>query len=260
VSLDPPRRVVVTGASGGIGRAIARRFCDDGATVVNLDRADPAAAAALCGPLLKTVAVDLADPDAVARAFEDVDAIFGGEPPGVLVCCAAMSVATPLLAVPVAEFDRQFAVNVRGTFVSAQAAARRMKRVRRGQIVVITSVAAEQAWAGEPVYCMTKAAQRALVQALAVELAPFGIRANAVGPGIVDHPSQHMGRTRDEGGVLQHDLDRTPLGRFAAPEEIAEAVAFAASAPWMTGQTIYVDGGFLASGLAWFGSRREKLE
>ncbi len=252
-------RVVVTGASGGIGRAIARRFCDEGARVVNLDRADPTEAAALCGKNFSTVAVDLADAADIARAFRELDAAFG-DAPDLLVCCAAMSVAADILAMTTADFDRQFAVNVRGTFLCAQEAARRMKAVRRGQIVVITSVAAEQAWAGEPVYCMTKAAQRSLVQALAVELAPYGIRANAVGPGIIDHASQNMARTRDQGGVLQHDLDRTPMARFGKPEEIAEAVAFTTRATWMTGQTVYVDGGFLASGLAYFGERTAKLQ
>jgi NAD(P)-dependent dehydrogenase (short-subunit alcohol dehydrogenase family) len=251
--------VIVTGASGGIGRAIAKRFCDDGARVVNLDRADPAEARALCGPAFETVTVDLADPAAIAAAFSAADAAFGGRPPDVLVCCAAISVAADILSVSAADLDRQFAINVRGTFLCAQEAARRMKAVRQGQIVIITSVAAEQAWAGEPVYCMTKAAQRALVQALAVELAPFGIRANAVGPGIIEHASQNMARTRDQGGVLQHDIDRTPLGRFGAPEEIAEAVAFTVRSTWMTGQTVYVDGGFLASGLAYFGERKHKL-
>lgn len=258
--MSAPSRVIVTGASGGIGRAIAKRFCDDGARVVNLDRADPSEAQAHCGPNFETVAVDLAEPAAIGRAFADVDRVFGGEAPDVIVCCAAMSVAADILAVSLADFDRQFAINVRGTFLCAQEAARRMKTVGRGQIVVITSVAAEQAWAGEPVYCMTKAAQRALVQALAVELAPYGIRANAVGPGIIEHASKNMARTRDQGGVLQHDLDRTPMGRFGAPEEIAEAVAFTLRASWMTGQTVYVDGGFLASGLAYFGERKHKLQ
>jgi NAD(P)-dependent dehydrogenase (short-subunit alcohol dehydrogenase family) len=128
-----------------------------------------------------------------------------------------------------------------------------------GHIVVVTSVAAEQAWAGETVYCATKAAQRALVQGMAVELAPFGILVNALGPGIVEHASAGMARTRDDGEVLRHDLDRTPLGRFGSPEEMAEAAWFLAHATWMTGQTVYVDGGFLAAGLAYFGGAKAAL-
>jgi len=259
MSPAPRRRVVVTGASGGIGRAVAKRFCDGGATVVNCDRADPSDAAALCGPDFITVSADLSDDAAIGLAFARVDEIFAGVAPEVLVCCAALSVASPFLDVSLADFDRLMTVNVRGTFLVAQAAARRMKAAGGGHIVIITSVAAEQAWAGEAVYCVTKAAQRALVQAMAVELAPFNILVNAVGPGIIDHASANMARSRDQTVIRQHDLDRTPLGRFGGPGEIAEAVHFLSQSTWMTGQTVYVDGGFLASGLAYFGDAKQKL-
>jgi 3-oxoacyl-[acyl-carrier protein] reductase len=259
MSAASPSRVIVTGASGGIGRAIAKRFCDDGATVVNFDRADPAEAAALCGPKLITVPVNLADESAVSNAFAEADRVFAEAAPELLVCCAAVSVAAPFLSISLADFDRLMTINVRGTFLTAQAASKRMKQAGGGRIVVITSVAAEQAWAGEAVYCMTKAAQRALVQTMAIELAPFNIMVNAVGPGIVDHASPNMARSRDQTAVLQHDLDRTPLGRFGSPLEIADAVHFLSHAGWMTGQTIYVDGGFLASGLAYFGEAKRKL-
>ena len=128
-----------------------------------------------------------------------------------------------------------------------------------GRIVVITSVAAEQGWAGETVYCATKAAQRALVQGMAVELAPFGILVNAVAPGIVEHRSTAMARTRDDPEVLRHDLERTPLGRFNTPEEVAAAVRFLATAEGITGQTIHVDNGFLATGLGYFGAARDRV-
>ena len=252
------RRIVVTGASGGIGRAIAQRFTRDGALVANLDLQPGAEAEALCGPNLRTIAVDFADADSITAAFAAVDALFG-QPPDGLVCCAAISAAHPFLDVPTDVLDRLLAVNVRGTFLACQAAARRMRTLGRGHIVVITSVAADQAWAGEMVYGATKAAQRALVQGMAVELAPFGILVNAVGPGIVEHRSTSMARTRDDPEVHQHDLDRTPLARFGAPEEIADAVHFLTSVTWMTGQTIYVDGGFLASGLAYFGQARARI-
>lgn len=256
-----PSRVVVTGASGGIGRAIAQVFTAEGAVVANLDRQPGDEAEALCGAGLHTIAADLADAVAIDAAFAAVDGLFAGQAPQLLVCCAAVSAAHPFLDVPTDELDRLLAVNVRGTFLACQAAARRMRVAGNGgRIVVITSVAAEQAWAGEMVYCATKAAQRSLVQGMAVELAPFGILVNAVGPGIVEHRSASMARTRDDLEVHRHDLERTPLGRFNAPEEIARAVRFLATVEGMTGQTVYVDNGFLASGLAYFGSARRRIE
>ena len=94
---------------------------------------------------------------------------------------------------------------------------------------------------------------------MAVELAPFGILVNAVAPGIVEHRSAAMARTRDDADVHRHDLERTPLGRFNTPEEIAAAVGFLATVEGMTGQTVGVDNGFLAAGLAYFGRARERL-
>jgi 3-oxoacyl-[acyl-carrier protein] reductase len=254
-----PGRVVITGASGGIGRFIARRFTGAGARVVNIDIADGRVAEELCGPGLTTVKADLADPEAVNAAFATADGVFDGAAPDCLVCCAALSVGGHFLDLDVSHLDRLHAVNVRGTFLACQQAARRMKSARAGRIVVITSVAADQAWAGEMLYCVTKAAQRALVQTIAVELAPFGIQVNAVGPGIIEADSKGMVRSRDHEAVRRHDLERTPLDRFGQPQEVAEAVWFLAHSTWMTGQTVYVDGGFLASGLAYFGAARHRL-
>jgi NAD(P)-dependent dehydrogenase (short-subunit alcohol dehydrogenase family) len=99
----------------------------------------------------------------------------------------------------------------------------------------------------------------ALTQSLAVELAPFGIMVNAVGPGIIEAASANMAQTRSDPEVLRHDLERTPLGRFGRPAEIAQAVLYLCNATWMTGQTLYVDGGFLATGLGYWGASRSHL-
>ena len=95
MSGTPVRRVVITGASNGIGQAIARAFTAAGADVVNLDRADGARTHALCSGRARWVAVDLADPTAIAHAFDAVDLAFGGAAPDALVCCAAISKAAP---------------------------------------------------------------------------------------------------------------------------------------------------------------------
>ncbi|MFO0997802.1 MAG: SDR family oxidoreductase [Alphaproteobacteria bacterium] len=252
------RRVVVTGASGGLGSAVARRFLKDAAEVVNLDlRPAPDSLARERG--FHSITTDIADAKSVGEAFRAIDRIFADAAPDVFVHCAAVSKADHFLDIPVDDFDRIVATNVRGTFLSCQEAARRMKSARKGHIVTVTSVAADQAWAGEIVYCTTKAAQRALTQGMAIELAPFGILVNAIGPGLIEHKSASMAETRSQGEVMQHDLDRTPLGRFGDPDELAEAIHFLASVTWMTGQTLYVDGGFLASGLAYFGQARNQL-
>jgi 3-oxoacyl-[acyl-carrier protein] reductase len=253
-----PRRVVVTGASGGLGSAVARRFLGDQAQVINLDLSPPPDS--LVGDrAFHSITADIADAAAVRDAFAAVDRLFANAAPDVFVHCAAVSKASHFLDVSIDDFDRIVATNVRGAFLCCQEAARRMRAARRGHIVTVTSVAAEQAWAGEFVYCATKAAQRAMTQSMAVELAPFGVLVNAIGPGLIEHKSASMAATRNQGEVMQHDLDRTPLSRFGDPDELANAIHYLASVTWMTGQTLYVDGGFLASGLAYFGQARDQL-
>ena len=110
-----------------------------------------------------------------AQAFDAVDQAFGGAAPDALVCCAAISKAAPFFELQADSFKQMLDVNVVGTTLVCQAAARRMAKAGAGRIVVITSVAAAQGWAGELAYCVTKGAQSSLIQSLAVELAPYGV-------------------------------------------------------------------------------------
>jgi NAD(P)-dependent dehydrogenase (short-subunit alcohol dehydrogenase family) len=246
-------RAVVTGGSGGIGGRIAARLVEAGHAVVNLDRL------ASQGGSFPTVLADLADAPAVEAAFAEVDAAFGGAPPDLLVCCASIARAAHILDQPAGDIAAMVAVNVLGLALTAREAARRMRAGGGGSIVVITSVAAEQGWAGEAIYGATKAAQKGLVQGLAVDLAPFGISVNAVGPGIVAAEGAGMSTTRGDPHVLRHDLERSATGRFTTADEVADAVLFLARARGLTGQTLYVDNGHLAAGLTWFGARRDAL-
>lgn len=253
------RRVIVTGGSSGIGQAIAIAYCRAGASIVSLDRASGDTTATICGPRFHSVETDLSIPAQIADAFARADAVFDGEPPDLFVGCAALSRAASFLDVTPGDLDAMLAVNVRGFFLSGQEAARRMVCNRHGHIVHITSVAAAGAWAAEPVYCATKGAQMALTQAMAVELAPFGILVNAVGPGPIAGDNPSMADTRADPEVLRHDPERIPLDRFGRPEEIVHAVMHLAESTWTTGQTLYVDGGMSATGLAYFGEARKRL-
>jgi NAD(P)-dependent dehydrogenase (short-subunit alcohol dehydrogenase family) len=247
-------RAIVTGGSGGIGGAIIGRLIHDGAAVANID-AMPTDKL----PTERTIIADISNPKAIDDAFDAIATLFGGQAPDLFVACAAISRSAPLLDVTVEDFDRIFAINVRGTFLTAQAAARRMRSAGGGSIVMISSVAAEQAWALESVYSASKAATRALTQSFAMELAPFNIRVNAIGPGPIDHQANAMASTRSDPDVYRHEIERTPMRRFGRPDEVADAVMLLASAPWTTGQTLYVDGGFMATGLAYLGAARDAL-
>lgn len=248
------RRAVVTGGSGGIGGRIVARLADAGYLVVNLDRAAPRDAP------VRTVLADLADALAIGKAFTEVDAVFDGAPPDLVVCCASIARAAHILDQPAEDIVAMVGVNVLGLALTLREAARRMRAGGGGgSIVVITSVAAEQGWAGEAIYGATKAAQKGLVQGFAVDLAPFGISVNAVGPGIVVAEGAGMSTTRGDPAVFRHDLERSATGRFTTADEVADAVLFLARARGLTGQTLYVDNGHLAAGLTWFGERRDGL-
>jgi NAD(P)-dependent dehydrogenase (short-subunit alcohol dehydrogenase family) len=243
---------IVTGAASGIGRAIARRFCDDGCDVAGLDINDSSATAELCGERFAALECDIGDVAAVRAAFGRLDELYE-RPPQVLVNCAATFSNCHFLDEDPATFDRMHAVNVRGSMLCGQEAARRMRTVGRGSIVNIGSTAAVQGWRNESLYCSTKGAVEALTRGMAVDLAPFGITVNCVGPGSIDTPGVHDLMRGSE--IKDRDLARTPQGRWGSAAEIATAVRFLAlDAQFTTGQMLYVDGGFLATGLGWFGS------
>ena len=257
---SPPKRIIITGASSGIGQATARRLSDRDTIIVNLDLADGAGTAEQCKGRFHTVIADMGDAKSVSEGFREADRLLEGEAPDLLVCCAALSRASRFLEAPLEDLDLMLKINVRGTFLCCQEAGRRMAARRSGKIVVITSLCAAQGWALESIYCVTKGAQQSIVQSAAVELAPMGILVNAVAPGIIENTGDSMAKTRADPDVFRHEMERTPAGRCGTPAEVANAVHFLANATWMTGQTLYLDGGFMATGLAYIGKIRENLE
>ncbi len=244
--------VLVTGAGAGIGYGLCVAFAREGATVVLNDvdptlavaKADAAGVEAGAGHI-DAVAADVADVTAV-RAM--VDAVL--ERQGrldVVVANAGISHFGPFLTYEPEEFDQVVGVNLRGTFFTAQAAARAMVSLGRpGRIVLVTSVAGVQAIRGLSAYGTTKAGLRMMARALALELGPHGITVNAVGPG-----ATLTERTVHETADYVGDWSAvTPDGHVAQVADIAAAVLYLASpaAAHVTGQTLMVDGGWTVTG------------
>jgi glucose 1-dehydrogenase len=188
--------------------------------------------------------LDVADAKSVQAGFAALDRRWGRI--DVAVTNAAIEPIVPFLELTEEVWDRIIDVNLKGTFLVAQQAARRMARRRRGVIITLSSVNAEVARGESAAYAATKGGVRQLTKAMAVGLAPYGIRVNAIGPGtVVTGLTRHLLRNR---AWRQAVFARTPLQRVADPREIAEVAVFLASdaASYMTGSTVYVDGGRLA--------------
>jgi NAD(P)-dependent dehydrogenase (short-subunit alcohol dehydrogenase family) len=228
---------LVTGATAGLGRAIALRLARDGATVVVHGRnpargAETVAAIEAEGGTARFAQADLSDPAEVARLAAEVGAV------DILVNNAGRSVWAPTEDFTAEQLDSLFDDNVRAPFLLVGAFAPGMAERGAGSIVNISSMAGRIGLAGGAMYGATKAALASLTQAWAAEYSPRGVRVNAVAPGPV--------YTRPEGKDLFDRLGATtPMNRAAQPEEIAEVVAFVASprASYMTGADIAADGG-----------------
>jgi NAD(P)-dependent dehydrogenase (short-subunit alcohol dehydrogenase family) len=240
---------VVTGGSRGIGQGIALRLGRAGARVAIVDR-DPADETLRLlrtdGPEPWSTQADVSDPEGVATAFGRLEQEVG--PPYALVNAAGVFADEPFLTTSAQTWDRVMGVNAKGVFLCGQQAARLMRDQAGGRIVNILSTASAQGFALESAYCASKGAVLLLTRVMAIELAQYGITVNGVGPGTVATAmgSAYLG----SGPIAEHELARTPLGRFGTPADVAEAVAFLVDqASWLTGQAIYVDGGFLAAGL-----------
>ena len=245
---------LITGAAGGIGSAIARRLSHEGANVVLCDLAhDPLAALAeeLPGESM-AISLDVVDEQAMTEAaaaaverFGSLDVVFNN---------AGISMLTPLDAITRADFDRLMGVNVYGVLVGCKVAAEVMHaQPDGGKIINTCSCAGKRAAPFTALYVASKFAVRGITQALALELAPYGITVNAICPGIVDTPLWKPigddlvseGLLKDSGDMLEMMSSQVALGRSSVPDDVVGLAAFLASADanYMTGQAVNIDGG-----------------
>ncbi|GAA4926185.1 3-oxoacyl-[acyl-carrier-protein] reductase [Streptomonospora halophila] len=246
------RTVLVTGASGGIGAAVARRFLAEGAAVVLSERDEErcaAAAARLAAPeRVSTVAADVADPEAARACVRTAWERAGGL--DALVNAAGVYPSRPLLEMTDAEWRGVLAANLDGPFALSTEFARSLVAAGRpGDIVNITSGAGERARRGAAHYCTSKAGLTMLTKALALEFAEHRIRANAVSPGFIEVGSDVNPLAPDY--VRAVEAGR-PWPRPGVPDDVASAVAYLCSdgAEWITGTTVTVDGGVGAGNAA----------
>jgi NAD(P)-dependent dehydrogenase (short-subunit alcohol dehydrogenase family) len=246
------KTAIVTGAAQGIGRACAERLAREGARVAIADinetaGAKLAAAVKAQGGEAMFVACDVSKkPQVDALVAATVNAYGGLD---VLVNNAGVVDDRPFLELELEEFDRIIAVNLRGAFMMAQAAARQMvaqAKGRKGPAGAIVNMSSINAWFGLPdhvAYACSKGGIGQLTKSMSTALAPLGIRVNAVGPGTIETPL--IKDVIKDKGFRKKVLSRTPIGRFGRPEEIAAIVAWLASeeASYLTGTTVWADGG-----------------
>ncbi|MDX6380588.1 MAG: 3-oxoacyl-[acyl-carrier protein] reductase [Rubrobacteraceae bacterium] len=241
------RVALVTGGGRGIGRAIAIRLAQEGARVAISYRANDAAAqetaelARKAGAECETFKGDVAVTDDVEKLMKGVGEAFG--PVEILINNAGMRRDNLLLRMKDPEFDEVLATNLKGTYLCTRAVLRGMVRARWGRIVNVSSVVGLLGNAGQANDAASKAGIIGFTKSVAREVANRGITVNVVAPGYVE--------TELTGGlpesVKEQILGQVPVGRFGAPEEIAEVVAFLAAdaTSYITGQTIAVDGGMV---------------
>ncbi|PRX38009.1 NAD(P)-dependent dehydrogenase, short-chain alcohol dehydrogenase family [Meinhardsimonia xiamenensis] len=238
---------LVTGAARGIGRACAEILAEAGhrLVIVDVDAEGAEEAAASIGGGAFAHVCDMGEPVEVDALFDRVEEEAG--PVSVLVNNAGVALPADFLDYSVDDFRRVLDINLVGPFLATQRAARAMvAHGIEGAIVNISSINAEVAIPSIPAYCASKGGIRQLTKAAALALAPYNIRVNAVGPGSID--TAMLAGINANPEAMEVVLSRTPLRRLGTAREIAEVVAFLASpkASYITGETIYADGGRLA--------------
>lgn len=240
---EPPvlheRVALVTGGSRGIGRCVALALARTGARVaVNYkgntsDADDVLRAIESAGGEGMTAQADVSDPDEVADMIAHVKRELG--PVDVLVNNAGLARALPLEAVHLATWDATMAVNLRGPFIVTSAVLPDMRARKWGRLVYVSSTAARVGGIVGPHYAASKAGLEGLVHAYASLLAKEGITANAISPALIE--------TEMLAGNDKATSDKIPIGRFGTPDEVASVVLAVATNPYVTGQTIQVNGG-----------------
>jgi 3-oxoacyl-[acyl-carrier protein] reductase len=242
-STPTPRVALVTGASGGIGAAVAERLAADGFAVAVHFAHRPERAQEIVdgitsrGGSAMAVGGDVADDEAMAAAFDEVEARFGGV--DVVVNAAGIMLLAPVTDLDLEDFDRMFRTNVRGTFVVAKLAARRLRD--GGALVTVSTSQTRLQHPTYGAYAASKAAVESLTLVLARELRGRDVTANAIAPGPTATPLFLDGK---DGETIERLAHLAPLERLGTPDDIAEAAAFLAGpARWVNGQVVYVNGG-----------------
>ncbi|MBM3841601.1 MAG: SDR family oxidoreductase [Verrucomicrobia bacterium] len=248
-----PKVAIVTGAGSGIGQTVSHRLASEGWSVAAADlNAEAAALTAKqisnAGGSVHAVAVDIASAESCATMVSASVARFGRV--DALVNCAGISKPGDSLTYSKADWEQMIAVQLNGTFFTAQAVGRQLvQQGGGGALVFISSTNAEAAFPRRAAYCAAKAGVAMLTKVLAVEWAAHGIRVNAVGPAYVE--TEMTLRNIAAGNVSREAIERRiPLGRLARPGDVADAISFLLSdrASFITGHSLYVDGGWLAYG------------
>ena len=255
------RVAIITGGANGIGKACARRLSEDGCNVVIADM-DANAGQALAEELGSDkgkalfVQCDVSDRLAVNNLLSETRSSF--DRLDILVNNAGVVAGGDILTLSEADFDKVMGVNLKGAFLVAREAARQMvdqieadeERAddvrRRYAIINMTSVNAVMAIPDQLAYCATKGALTQMTKSMALALAKYGIRVNAIGPGSIN--TDVLNAVNDNPEAMDKIMSRTPLGRIGDPDEIASIASFLASkdASYMTGTTLYADGGRMA--------------
>ena len=244
------KTAIVTGAARGIGAACARAFASHGARVVLADvnadacRSTASEIESSTGAETLGVPTDVANPaQCEALAASCVDRFGQCD---ILLNNAGILQAGSILDLSIEDFDRVLSVNLRGTFLLSRVVARHMvEKGIKGAIINMSSTNAVVAIPNQLAYAVSKGGVRQLTNAMAMALAPYDIRVNAIGPGSIQ--TDMLAQVMEDDESRRVILSRTPLGRAGAPEEVAKVAVFLASdyASYITGQTIYPDGGRL---------------
>ncbi|XP_062113504.1 NADPH-dependent aldehyde reductase-like protein, chloroplastic [Humulus lupulus] len=251
------RVAIVTGASRGIGRAIALHLASLGARIVinytsNSTQADEVVAEINTSPTststtLRAVAVraDVSDPDQVKYLFDSAEQFFNVQPHIMVNSAGVIDSKYPSISnTSIEEFDRTFSVNARGAFLCLREAANRLKRGGGGRIISVTSSQMGALRPGFGAYAGSKAAVETMTKILAKELKGTGITANCVAPGPIATDMFYMGKTEEQ---IQRVAEENPLNRLGKPRDVASAVGFLATdgSEWVNGQVIRANGGYV---------------
>ncbi|MFH1841456.1 MAG: SDR family NAD(P)-dependent oxidoreductase [Candidatus Nealsonbacteria bacterium] len=241
---------IITGARRGMGKSHALLFAKAGAKVVVSDINQEE-----CQKVIDemegegiSIKCDVTNKKDVEEMVKKTVEKFGKI--DILVNNAGIVAFKPFVDLTETEWDKILDINLKGQFLCAQAVAKEMVKQKSGAIVNIASVEMGQVGSGMPNivhYCASKGGVVAMTEALAVELAPYNIRVNAVSPGAIDTPMAQS--VKEDSNILEATLAKIPMRRFGKPEEVSNLVLFLASdlASYITGSTVIIDGGWMAS-------------